>query len=53
MTKEQNKALKDYKFAQAQEDRYLGSVFVNPLGVKGYEDRVKRAYDLCKKLGAL
>ena len=31
-TPEQVKALKAYNFAVAQEDRYMGSVFVTPIG---------------------
>lgn len=47
----QNKALKAYNFALAQEDRYLGSVFVTPMGQRDAEAKTKAAYDACKRLG--
>jgi len=51
MTKKQREALNKYKYAEQQEDRYLGSVFVTPGGRREYSNRVKLAYDECKKLG--
>ena len=51
LTKEQRKALDAYKFAEKQEDRYLGSVFVTPIGQREYEAKTKAAYDRCKRLG--
>ena len=51
LTKDQRKALKDYLFAEAQEDRYLGSVFVTPMGQREYEAKTKAAYERCKALG--
>ena len=51
LTKEQRKALDAYKFAEKQEDRYLGSVFVTPIGQREYEAKTKAAYDECKRLG--
>jgi hypothetical protein len=51
LTPEQKKALKDYNYALAQEDRYLGSVFVVPIKQREMEARTKAAYDKCKALG--
>jgi hypothetical protein len=51
VTPEQAKALKAYNYALKQEDRYLGSVFVNPLGQRKIEAKTKEAYDKCKALG--
>ena len=45
------KALKAYKFAEAQEERYLGSVFVTPFGVEKYRARTRAAYEACVMLG--
>lgn len=51
LTKDQSKALKAYQFAEQQEDRYLGSVFVTPIGQRQYEAKTKAAYEECKRLG--
>ncbi len=51
LTSEQKKALADYNYALKQEDRYLGSVFVTPVGQKDKEAKTKEAYDRCVKLG--
>jgi hypothetical protein len=51
LTKEQKKALKAYNFALAQEDRYLGSVFVTPIGQREKENRTQKAYEACVALG--
>jgi cell division protein FtsN len=51
LTKEQRKALETYEFAERQEDRYLGSVFVTPIGQRQYEEKTKAAYEACKRLG--
>lgn len=51
MTKEKRTALKAYKFALAQEDRYLGSVFVTPAGQREKEAKTQAAYLACKALG--
>ena len=48
---EQKDALKAYNFALAQEDRYLGSVFVTPSGQRDREAKTQAAYDRCKRLG--
>ena len=50
-TKAQLEALKAYRFAERQEDRYLGSVFVTPTGQREYEAKTQAAYDACKQLG--
>ena len=51
LTKEQRKALEAYEFAERQEDRYLGSVFVNAHGQREYEAKTRAAYEACKRLG--
>jgi len=51
LTKDQCSALKAYNYALQQEDRYLGSVFVNIPGQRAYEATTKAAYDHCKRLG--
>jgi hypothetical protein len=50
-TPAQAKAYKAYQFAERQEDRYLGSVFVNAHGQRLAEARTKAAYDECVRLG--
>jgi hypothetical protein len=50
LTKAQRSALKAYNFALSQEDRYLGSVFVTPVGQAQAEAKTKAAYDACKRL---
>ncbi len=50
-TPAQVKALKAYNFALSQEDRYLGSVFVTPMGQREYEAKTAAAYAECKRLG--
>lgn len=51
LTKAQSTALKAYNFALAQEDRYLGSVFVTPQGQREVEAKTAAAYQACKSLG--
>ena len=51
LTKEQKAALKQYEFALRQEDRYLGSVFVTPMGQRDAEARTRAAYQRCVNLG--
>ena len=51
LTKAQRDALKAYRFVERQEDRYLGSVFVTPIGQREYETKKQAAYDACKRLG--
>ena len=51
LTKAQREALKAYRFAERQEDRYLGSVFVTPIGQREYEAKTQAAYEACKRLG--
>jgi hypothetical protein len=47
----QRKALKAYNYALAQEDRYLGSVFVTAHGQRQIEAKTAAAYQACKALG--
>jgi len=51
LTKEQKKALATYEFAERQEDRYMGSVFVNAHGQRQYEEKTRAAYQDCVRLG--
>jgi len=51
LTKQQRAALAAYEFALRQEDRYLGSVFVNAHGQRQVESRTAAAYAECKRLG--
>ena len=51
LTKEQRKALEAYEFAERQEDRYMGSVFVTAHGQREYEAKTRAAYERCKALG--
>ena len=41
LTLEQRKALEAYNFALKQEDRYMGSVFVTPIGQR---EQIGRAH---------
>lgn len=51
LTRDQKKALADYEFRLREEDRYFGSVFVNPMGQREIEAKTKAAYDRCVSLG--
>jgi hypothetical protein len=51
LTPAQKKALAAYNFRLAQEDRYLGSVFVTPMGQRKVEAETSAAYQACVKLG--
>lgn len=51
LTKAQKKALDAYNFRLREEDRYLGSVFVTPMGQRAIEAKTKVAYDECVRLG--
>lgn len=51
LTKEQRKALEAYRYAERQEDRYMGSVFVNAHGQRLAEAKTTAAYRACKALG--
>ena len=51
LTREQKKAIEAYEFAERQFDRYMGSVFVNANGQRQHEDKVRQAYEACKRLG--
>jgi len=51
LTPAQKKALAAYNFALSQEDRYLGSVFVNSHGQRKVAEKTRVAYDHAKSLG--
>jgi hypothetical protein len=51
LTAAQKKALAAYNFRLAQEDRYLGSVFVTPAGQRRVKAQTAEAYAACRKLG--
>jgi hypothetical protein len=51
LTRQQKKALEAYRYAEIQEDRYLGSVFVTPSGQRVQEAKTGVAYQACKMLG--
>ena len=51
LTKEQRAALDAYRFAEKQEDRYMGSVFVNAHGQRLAQEKTRAAYEHCKRLG--
>ncbi len=51
LTRDQKQALAAYEFRLREEDRYLGSVFVNPMGQRAIEAKTKAAYDRCVALG--
>lgn len=51
LTKEQRLALAAHKYAEAQEDRYMGSVFVSAHGQRQHEEKVRQTYEACKRLG--
>lgn len=51
LTPAQSKAWKAYRFAEQQFDRYMGSVFANASGQRQHEEKVRLAYEACKRLG--
>ncbi len=55
MTRTEQKLLKaaevELRRAISEEDRYMGSVFVNPFGQRQHEERVSKAYANYRKLG--
>jgi len=51
LTRDQKMALAAYEYALRQEDRYLGSVFVTPMGQRAIEAKTKAAYERCRSLG--
>jgi hypothetical protein len=51
LTPAQKRALARYNEALRQEDRYFGSVFVNPVGERAQLAKTKVAYDECVRLG--
>ena len=50
-TKEQIKAEKELRFAISEQDRYMGSVFVTPMGQRKHEERVEKAYKEYRRVG--
>jgi hypothetical protein len=44
-------AEKEVRMAISEEDRYMGSVFVNPFGQRQHEERIKRAWEHYHRLG--
>ena len=51
LTPAQKKALDHYCFCERQEDRYMGSVFVNGPGERQHRERTHNAYLECVRLG--
>jgi len=51
LTKEQRKAVEAYEFRLREEDRYLGSVFVNSIGQRQIEAKTRAAYEEAVRLG--
>lgn len=51
LTRDQKAALELYNKCLRQEDRYLGSVFVDAHGTAAYEAKTKAAYERCIALG--
>lgn len=51
LSRDQKKALAAYNEALRQEDRYLGSVFVTPMGQRDIEAKTQAAYQVCVNLG--
>lgn len=51
LTKDQKAALEAHARVERQMDRYMGSVFVTPVGQRDYEAKVQSAYEACKALG--
>ena len=50
-TKQEITAEKELRFALSEEDRYMGSVFVSPMGQRKHEERVKLAYANYRRSG--
>lgn len=50
LTKEQKAAVARYEFCLREEDRFLGSVFANPIGQKRVEENTRQAYEAAKRL---
>jgi hypothetical protein len=51
LTKEQKAAVARYERCLREEDRYLGSVFANPIGQKRVEENTRQAFEAAKRLG--
>lgn len=50
-TPAQKKAFDAYRQAERNEERYLGSVFVNNHGAEKHRAATQAAYEACKRLG--
>lgn len=50
LTKEQKAAVDKYNLTLRQEDRYLGSVFVTPMGQRRHEADRAAAYERANRL---
>jgi len=51
LNRHQREAFERYERALREEDRYLGSVFVTPIGQRQKEAITQVAYEECKRLG--
>jgi hypothetical protein len=51
LSDDQKRAIEAYEFALREEDRYLGSVFVNRIGQERIEAKTKAAHDRAERLG--
>ena len=51
LTPAQRRAYAEYCECERQEDRYMGSVFVNAHGQRNHEANTRAAYLRCKALG--
>lgn len=51
LTPQQKKALKAYEIAEHEEDRFMGSVFVNEYNARKYREATEAAHAECKRLG--
>ena len=51
MKKQEAKAEKELRFALAQEERYMGSVFVTAQGQRQHEEKVRAAYANYRRAG--
>ena len=50
-TKMEIKYEKELKMAISEEDRYMGSVFVTPIGQRRHEEKVAQAYANYRRVG--
>jgi len=50
-SREEIKAEKELRFALSEQDRYMGSVFVNSFGQRKHDERVEKAYSDYRRVG--